>query len=319
MWDTQITPLLVLHRRQTHHDSPCSPPSHSDTGEGEEEFRTPHGSPPCVFSDEEAGDGMRVRLNSDGSMVIVSALSSPFEGNDRDLDVGGHAKGPLVTTGSDTRFTSHSKDSPVEDRHLLSDVRDDGQPSPAVDVTQPPLAVDSVDKLSSSMDDVCQLPPSVNGVAKPASSNDAIIDGYKGNGSSEQEGATDPHALSSSVDKAEVDRSHSSVEHPQVEINPLVPTLVESAVDSLTAPVTAHSEQYTKGFGGCVHRGPMRLVINDDSSNSLSESEFTTPAEGRFDIWCVWCLSGVLWWGSVSVVVGSVVCCVWVVSVCCSG
>ena len=287
-----------LHRCQPHYSSPCSSPPHSDTGEGEEEFRTPHGSPQCVFSDEEAGDDMRLRLDSDGSMVIVSALSSPLEGNDRGLDVGGDVKGPLVTASSDTHFTSHSKDSPVEDRHLLSDVRDDGQPSPAVDVTQPPLAVDSVDKLSSSMDDVCQLPPSINGVAKPASSDDAII-GYKGNGSSKGEGTTNPHTLSSSVDEAEV------------ESNSPVPILVESAVDLLTAPVTAHSEQYMKGFGGYVRRGPLQLVINDDSSNSLSESEFTTPAEGRCDIWCLWCyrvycggVVSVLWWGSVGVVVG---------------
>ncbi len=243
---------------------------------------------------------MRLRLDSDGSMVIVSALSSPLEGNDRGLDVGGDVKGPLVTASSDTHFTSHSKDSPVENRHLLSDVRDDGQPSPAVDVTQPPLAVDSVDK----------LPPSINGVAKPASSDDAII-GYKGNGSSEGEGTTNPHTLSSSVDEAEVDRGHTSVEHPQVESNSPVPILVESAVDLLTAPVTAHSEQYMKGFGGYVRRGPLQLVINDDSSNSLSESEFTTPAEGRCDIWCLWCyrvycggVVSVLWWGSVGVVVG---------------
>ena len=216
-------------------------------------------------------------MNSDGSLVIVSAASSPSEGNDGVMQVDGRAQGGHAAASSGTHVTSDSQRLPVKDHHL---------PAASQDVTQPSPDVDSVDQLSSSVNDVCELPPAVDNVTEPSPvdyvTQPLSSDGYNRVESSKQEGASNSHVLSSLLDEAAVNRDHPKADCTKVMVAPMVTFQLQSAVDSLTAPLSASRGQRLKAVDARAGKGPMRLVINEDeSSNSLSDSEFITPAEGR--------------------------------------
>lgn len=289
---TSIKGLVRVIQMMANSTSPLqAPPSsplpscHSDTGEEDEEFRTPHGSPPPSCNEEA---DFRLRTRSDGSMVIVSAQSSPLEGHQGDMKTDGHVKGPLASANSDIHFSSQH---PPEDHHVLTTSQDATQLSPAMDdVTQPPAAADNVDKLSLSVDDVCELPqpavnngtkssPPVDSVTQPSSSDDGIIGGYKEIGSNKQEDASNSHAPPSSQDESELDGAQPSLDQPKMKVAPTVTVQFESGINSLAVAMGITRGQNLKVAGVYGGKKQPRLVIND-SSNSFSDSEFVTPAEG---------------------------------------